>query len=132
MKLIIAGSRTVFPSVDEITVAIERTEMPSLICPLDQITEVICGCANGADMAGSAWARARGIPVHYEPISDELIRIHGKYLAPKMRNRLMAERGDMAAIFWDGTSSGSADMACRMVARGKFVRVIPWPRRGRR
>lgn len=126
-SLIIAGSRTVSPTVDDITNALNRTCLPTLICSLTDITEVVCGTAKGADQAGAAWARSLGIAVHYEPISDDLVDRLGRYLAPKMRNRRMAERADGAIVFWDGTSGGSADMVCRMVARDKFVRVIPWP-----
>lgn len=89
------------------------------------IIEVICGCAPGADLAGERWAKAVGVPVHHEPITKEDVQRWGKYLAPKMRNRRMAERGDLAIVFWDGKSSGSPDLVARMVGRGKVVSVVP-------
>lgn len=130
-SMIIAGSRTVSPTVEEITRAIADLDPGGLLWAPEEWTEVVCGCARGADRAGEAWAIARGLRVHHEPITAALDAKHGKYLAPKMRNRLMAERADAALIFWDGTSGGSADMACRMVTRDKPVRVVPWRPRSR-
>ncbi len=128
-RVVIAGSRTVSPSVEEIDDAIGKLPLDFGGTPIylpGDWTEVICGCAPGGDRAGQRWAEAKQIPVHHEPITEALVKQYGKWLAPKMRNRLMAERGDAAIVFWDGTSSGSADMACRMLARGKAVEVIPW------
>lgn len=130
-SVIIAGSRTVSPTVDEIDAAIVKLPAGDLLWVPGEWTEIVCGCAPGADRAGEAWAKAKGIAIHYEPITEELVRLHGKYLAPKMRNRAMAVRGDAAIVFWDGTSGGSADMVCRMVARDKPVAVVPWMSRRR-
>ena len=130
-RVIIAGSRTVFPSVQQIDDAIGKLGLTQQGDPeWDPMRwiEVISGRAPGADRAGEAWAKAKDKSLHFEPITKELIQQYGKYLAPKMRNRRMAERGDRAIVFWDGTSSGTADMVCRMVARGKPVAVIPWPK----
>lgn len=125
-SVIIAGSRTVSPSVEEIDEVLARMfENSHAMREPEKWTEVVCGCARGADRAGQRWAEAKGIDLHHEPITADLIKQYGKYLAPKMRNRRMAERGDAAIVFWDGTSSGSADMVCRMVARGKPVEVVP-------
>ncbi len=126
-SVIIAGSRTVSPSVEEIDEAISKLFNAEL-WSAGWWTEVVCGCAPGGDRAGERWAKAKNIAVHHEPITEELVKQYGKWLAPKMRNRRMAERAGGALVFWDGTSSGSADMVCRMVARGKPVEVIPWPK----
>lgn len=134
IKLIIAGSRTVDPSVAEIDAELFKLELGWADRPRtvevfrELISEVICGCAGGADKAGRRWAEAREIPVHPEPITEEDIRQWGKYVGPRMRNRRMAQRGDVAVIFWDGESGGSADMCTRMVARRKFVEVVPTKR----
>lgn len=144
ISLVIAGSRGVDPTDEEITaeviklplgwgagdsdevpVALRVHEIPALI------REIVCGTAKGADIAGQRWAIALGIPVHYEPITAEDVRRWGKYLAPKMRNRRMAERGDMAICFWDGMSSGTPDMYMRMGMRGKHVVGVPARRRRR-
>jgi hypothetical protein len=111
VKLVIAGSRTVSPTIEDIDAA---------------LTEVICGDAAGADTCGALWARSRGIPLHHEPVTQDDYAQHGRYMGPKMRNRRMAERGDALLAFWDGTSGGTADMVTRMVARDKPVRVVPY------
>lgn len=120
MRLIIAGSRGVFPEAADIEAA-----MDDLLFVLADIREVVSGTAAGADLAGEKWARGRGIPIKRFPASWNQ---RGK-IAGKMRNREMAEYADAALIFWDGLSSGSADMCTRMVARNKPVRVIPMRRR---
>jgi hypothetical protein len=128
MKLVIAGSRTVSPTIEDIDAALTGILFEGGI----DVTEVICGDAAGADTCGALWARSRSIPLHHEPVTPEDYAQHGRYLGPKMRNRRMAERGDAALIFWDGLSGGSADMACRMLARDKPVRVVPYKARSKR
>lgn len=120
MKLIIAGSRTVDPTPSEIDAAFD-----DLLFVVADVTEVVSGCAEGADKAGENWARLRGISIRKFMINDEDRKAVGPKLAPKMRNRRMAEYGDAALIWWDGTSGGSADLAIRMAVRDKPVRVIP-------
>jgi hypothetical protein len=130
-SVIIAGSRTLLPSVDEIDAALKRIPAAGLLWVPEDWEEIVCGMASGADLAGKAWAEAKGKRVHCEPVTQDDYDQHGGALGPKMRNRRMAERADGAIIFWDGRSGGSADMCCRMVARDKPVAVIPWPRRVR-
>jgi len=124
MKLIIAGSRTVSPTPEEISNELRCMEKPEngiRIDPYEDITEVVSGTADGADAAGEAWADSCRIPVRRFPAAWA---IHGK-AAGKLRNREMAEYGDALLAFWDGMSSGTCDMVTRMVARGKPVRVVP-------
>lgn len=131
-SVIIAGSRTVSPTVEEIDAAIAKLDPSGLLWVPAEWTHVVSGRSRGggADIAGEAWARARGKELIVCPVTDELIRRYGPYVAPKMRNREMAEIGQAGLIFWDGLSSGSADMAIRMLARRKPCEVIPWaPRR---
>lgn len=143
ISLIIAGSRTVDPSDEEIDRAVleivilafniedsdpdvvERTRANLH----EYVGEVVCGKADGGDAAGARWARARGIPVFEDPVTEEDRRRWGPYLAPKMRNRRMAERGTHAVCFWDGTSGGTADMHTRMGARRKPSLVFPTRKR---
>lgn len=137
MKLIIAGSRTVSPTIADID-----REMVTVLHRIgltlcadrdykDAVTEVISGDANGADMAGAEWAKARGIPVHLDPVTPRDYAEHGKYLGPRRRNRRMAERGDALLAFWDGVSGGTADMVTRMLARGKPAFVVPYKPRAK-
>lgn len=154
-KIAIVGSRTVDPSVETIDVEVRRLltwmrsrpdgelgstgshgafrpdfEIPGSHIEAEfdlksAIVELVYPCASGGDAAGKRWADAREIPVHREPITEEDIRVHGKYLGPRMRNRRVAERADIAVAFWDGRSGGTADFVCRMVARLKPVSVVP-------
>lgn len=124
-SVIIAGSRSVSPAVLDIDEAIRLLDPGGLLWVPSEWTEVVCGGARGADSAGEDWAKHHGISVAYDLVLPADYHQHGK-LAPKIRNRRMAERADAALIFWDGMSGGSADMCCRMVARGKPVAVIPW------
>lgn len=139
IRLLIAGSRTVDPSDDEITEAASRLVMQAVFgldAPLspdrnlsDFIIEVVCGKADGADRAGERWAKARGIPVHYEPVTDADRQEHGPYLAPKMRNRRLADRATHGLLWWDCLSGGTPDMFARMHLRGKPARLFPHKRR---
>jgi hypothetical protein len=114
VRVVIAGSRSVDPSLDDIDRAVATLGLT--------VTEVVSGCARGADRSGELWAFARDIPLKRFPAQWEL---HGSKLAGKFRNREMAIYADAAIVFWDGMSSGAADMVCRMVARRKPVLVVP-------
>lgn len=131
VSLVIVGSRTVFPSVGEIDLEVDKLPLPwDSDGPGPEayrrvIREVVDGGADGGDYAGRLWAEARGIPVHDEPITAEDIARWGKYLAPKVRNGRMAERGGMGLAWWDGRSSGTTDYVARMTLRRKLVVVVP-------
>ena len=141
LSLIIAGSRTVDPSIEDVDAAIGRLlekHYPNAFAVLKSmqadsgevdwptvILEVVDGGADGGDNAGGRWAACRSVTVHPEPITGQDIAVHGKYKGPRMRNRRMAERGDCLIAFWDGVSGGTADMVCRMTARGKPALVVP-------
>ena len=124
MRLIIAGSRTCAPTPEEIDKAISDL-CAQVWGDATEVTEVVCGMAAGADMAGWNWAKAKGIPIASFPVTEDDIKRHGSYLGPRMRNRRMAEHAEAAVVFWDGLSGGSSDMVCRMVARNKPVLVVP-------
>lgn len=138
LRLIIAGSRTVDPTDEEIERVVEELVIDFFGARhgdlrehghTQYIEEVICGKADGADAAGARWARGRGIPVFEDPVTEDDRRKHGPYMAPKARNRRMAERGTHAICWWDGSSGGTADIACRMLARRKPCVVIPTRKR---
>jgi hypothetical protein len=118
LKLIIAGSRTVHPSVTDIDDAIIAWYG---VGHGRRIDEIVSGTAGGADVAGEAYAAHHSIRLTRFPADWDK---HGK-VAGKLRNREMAEYADAALVFWDGMSSGSCDMVTRMVAREKPVYVMP-------
>lgn len=103
MKVIIAGSRhmpvSMYPLIQQ---AVDKSGF--------NITEVVCGCARGADTLGAKWAYEHKIPIKRFPAKwDEL----GKRAGPA-RNLEMGQYADAAIIFiWDG-SRGSADMERKM------------------
>lgn len=117
MKLIIAGSRGVLPTVEEIQKAMADWDLWSR----GYVEEVVSGTATGADRAGEVWADHSNVPIRRFPANWNR---YGK-AAGKLRNREMAEYADAALVFWDGMSSGSCDMVTRMVARKKPVYVVP-------
>lgn len=130
MKLIVAGSRTLRPTLASIDEAL--AELRAMYNRTDVVEEVISGDADGPDLIGAEWGMRNDIPVYRDPVTAADYKTHGKYLGPKMRNRRMAERGDALIAFWDGKSGGTPDMVCRMVARRKNTLVVPArpPRRG--
>lgn len=150
IRLIISGSSTVDPTDEAITNAVldlvigvfriedsDPDDVARARSDLGRfVAEVICGKDGGGDAAGEHWARARGIDVHPELVTEADRTKHGPYLAPHARNRRMADRASAAVIFWDGKSAGSSDLAARMLARRRPVAVIPYrprePRRRRR
>jgi hypothetical protein len=144
VKLIIAGSRTVYPSVDQIDIEVLKLPIWEGITPdiarlKEVVSHVVSGRSpgGGADEAGELWAEARGIEVIPIPITDEDWEKHGRYLGPKMRNRRVADVGDIALIWWDCSSGGSADLSIRLQVRGKPQVVVPMkanrqPTRGKR
>ena len=85
MKLIIAGGRSYNLSTSDIA----RLEA------IEDVTEVVSGCARGVDRDGEAWAETKGIPVRRFP--PEWNR-YGRG-AGVVRNREMAAYADAVALF---------------------------------
>lgn len=138
IKLIIAGSRTLYPTPEEIDAEVLKMPIwgdatPDIARVREVISMVVSGRSpgGGTDIAGEDWATARGIPIHAEPITDEDWKRWGKYLGPKIRNARMAEVGDAGLIWWDGKSNGSTDMAMRLKIRSKPYEVVPMKPRKR-
>lgn len=113
MKLIIAGSRTLWPRLDFIHSAITMLK----ICSELPITEIVCGCAEGVDNEGEHWASHMNIPVRRFPVDWEK---HGKAAGP-IRNKQMADYADSLLLIWDGESKGSANMLKQMKVLNKPV-----------
>jgi hypothetical protein len=119
MKLIVAGGRNV-------------QNREQVYCDLDSrasgISEIVSGMAlvwlwsrdpeiGGPDRYGHDWAVLRGIPVAKFPA------VWDYKGAGFERNNAMADYADAALIFWDGKSTGTADMIKRMKVRKKPVIV---------
>lgn len=109
MKTIIAGGRG-FDDYD-------------MICEIldgQNITEVVCGLARGADLLGKRWADSHGIPVKEFPADWEKF---GR-AAGHIRNRQMGKYADTLIAFWDGHSKGTKGMIEYMERLDKLVTVI--------
>lgn len=98
--------------------------------------EVVSGTAGGADRLGETYAYSRGFSVERFPAPWEdfeskpehevgVNKFGKKYwkLAGPYRNQQMADYCDAAIIFWDGKSSGTADMIEKMKKTGKPYKV---------
>lgn len=101
MKVIIAGGRNIKG---------ENLLYEALKTFPYKITEVVCGMASGVDTLGKEYAEENGILISEFPANWEK---HGKAAGP-IRNKQMAEYGDVLLLIWDGKSSGSANMAKQM------------------
>lgn len=133
IRLIIASSENVNPPNEAIDQAVRDLlveyqlegvtpgDSPDYVA--GRIIEVVCGCA-----VGLRWAAAHKLPTQHERISDEDVRVMGRFCARQARNRRMAERGAVCVAFWDGLSQGTPDLVTRMVARRKPVNVVPFKR----
>ena len=130
-KLIIAGSRSLNPTIAQISRLI--TELPSL---------VICGCADGVDKAGCAWARHFSVPVEFFPAwpiqmrwalanarGDEIVHklpfVTGRG-AGMARNNTMSHAGSKLLLYWDGRSPGSRDMRDAAMRRNLPITNHVW------
>jgi hypothetical protein len=109
-RTIIAGSRTI-----EQAALVEDAIAASGF----RITEVVSGCAPGADTFGEAWAKKRMIPIRRFPADW---RKHGNRAGP-IRNEEMARYADQLIAVWDGVSHGTADMIERARSHGLTVFV---------
>lgn len=120
MKVIIAGGRDM-TSVSKVALAVELSGF--------QITEVVCGMAWGADLAGKAWADRKMLPVKEMPADWDNINVPGaliKYRKGKpynaragfARNQAMADYADALIALWDHVSPGTTDMIERARIKG--------------
>ncbi len=98
MKLIIAGSRDIKLTVDDLDNLIKK-HFNTI-----EIKEVVSGCANGVDTTGILWANKNNIPIK-KFIPDWSI---GKS-AGHIRNRQMGDYADQAIVIYNG-SNGSQGM----------------------
>lgn len=98
MKTIIAGSRTA--TMQDVMDAVEFSNW------FPEITEIVSGCARGADKCGEKIAQQAGIPLKRFPADWNT---HGKAAGP-IRNQQMAEYADALILAWDGQSPGSKNM----------------------
>lgn len=117
MKLIIAGSR----DLSEEMIYAELVQLRISDHPIVQATEIVSGCARGADTAGELYADFYGIPVTKFPADWDT---HGKAAGP-IRNKQMGQYADCAIIFMKkGGTPGSKNMKDHMHRMKKKVWVF--------
>ena len=108
MRAIICGGRDyVLTDADRAWLDELRNQLP--------ITEVVCGCARGADTGGKEWALSRGVPVKDLPADWSGL---GRKAGP-IRNSAMAEYAGACIAFPGGR--GTADMLAKAEAKGLVV-----------
>ena len=114
MKVVIAGTRykdkenrVVFDDYNLVVQAVQRSGF--------NITEVVSGCAIGADRLGERWANSNNVPIKEMPADWNR---YGNSAGP-LRNKAMAEYADAAIVIWDGESRGSRNMIENMIRKKK-------------
>ena len=111
MKTIIAGSRN-FYDFNILQNALTN-------CPWE-ITEVVSGCARGADTLGERWAFNAHKPIKRFPANWDRDGNRAGYI----RNKVMSQYAEALVAFWDGQSRGTRDMIETMKSLGRRVVVI--------
>lgn len=111
MKVIIAGGRDY-----ELTDG-DRARLDEARQALS-ITEVVCGCAEGADTGGELWAISRHIAVKRFPADWEKF---GRSAGPR-RNLQMAEYANALIAFPGG--KGTANMVQQAESHG--LKILDW------
>lgn len=101
MKLLIAGSRDIFPTHREFLDIFQRA-----LIPISSISEIVSGKAKGVDARGELLAETYDI--HVEPFPANWI-LFGKR-AGHVRNEQMVKYCDMTVLIWDGESPGTKNM----------------------
>jgi hypothetical protein len=96
MKYIIAGGR-------DFT---DFQVMKAVCSQFTDITEVVSGCAHGADILGENYAHMNHIHVKYFPADWD----YYGHAAGFIRNIEMAQYADCVICFWDGKSKGTEHM----------------------
>lgn len=111
MKVIIAGSRD-FDQYDILCTYADRFP--------EEITEVVSGCARGADMLGEEYARDWRLPIERFPANWHR---YGQ-AAGVIRNCEMAEYADGLLAFLADDSRGTADMILQGLSIGLSPIVV--------
>jgi hypothetical protein len=112
MKTIIAGGR------DFEDYNLLREKCDKLIN--SNLTEIVSGRAKGADTLGERYAKERGFDVKLFPADW---KTHGRK-AGHIRNKQMADYGEMLIAFWDGKSSGTKNMIENANKLGLIVHIV--------
>jgi hypothetical protein len=117
MRVLVAGTRTITPTFDELETAIAL--LPEWLTEFEPIT-VINGGAKGVDITSTAFAMDAGFQYVIYPADW---KTHGRAAGP-IRNKQMVDSGiDAAVIFWDQKSRGTGHML-RLLEEAQIPRVV--------
>jgi hypothetical protein len=86
------------------------------------VTEIVSGCARGADKTGEKYAESTKIPIKKFPAEWDK---YGKS-AGYHRNKEMAEYADVLVAFWNGESKGTKHMIDLATSNKLEVHVIKY------
>ena len=111
MKVIIAGGRDV-TNYAYVEAAAKESGF--------SISEVVSGCARGADTLGEMWAKDNSIPIKKFPADWNSL---GKK-AGHVRNCQMGDYADALIALWDGQSRGTKHMIDYATKKGLKVFVF--------
>ena len=117
MRVIVAGSRF-FENYEFVSSQLDG------ILKDTNVTQIICGMANGVDLLGKRYAKEKGLIVCEFPADWDKY----KKAAGPIRNRQMAEHGLLLILFWDGKSPGSKNMLETMKRMNKKIIEIIIPK----
>jgi hypothetical protein len=111
MRVVIAGGRE-----------FNNYELLREICDehISPDSEIVSGGARGTDTLGERYAKERGFDTKLFPADW---KTHGRKAGP-IRNKEMADYGDMLIAFWDGKSSGTKNMIENSKKLGLIVHII--------
>lgn len=112
MKVIIAGSRGIDPTHNQIEKCVELSGF--------DVEEIVCGGARGVDRAGKEWAEYVMLPVVTFYADWETF---GKS-AGSIRNKKMGLYADALIAIWDCESHGTAHMIRHMIQLEKPLAVF--------
>lgn len=113
-KVIIAGSRT----FNDYSLLKEVCE--DFLIGFEDI-EIVCGMAIGADILGEEYAITKGYSIkRFFPNYEK----YGSKKAPIMRNKEMANYGNILIAFWDGISKGTSNMIQEARKRKLLVKIV--------
>lgn len=112
MKYIIAGGRD-FNNL---------AAMDKVLKSFNDITEIVCGDARGADTWGNIWASRNNISVVHFPANWNTFGKEAGFI----RNTEMADYADGVIAFWDGQSRGTKHMIDIMKNRNKLCFVYDY------
>lgn len=118
MKVIIAGSRDIHPTVDELNDII-KNDFPF------SISEIISGKAKGIDTSGENYAKYYNIPIKEFPAkwydSGKLDRGAGH-----KRNKHMAEYSDALIAIWNMKTPGTKSMIKYAISKKLKILVVDY------